>query len=276
VLALGAAAVLTLSTQGGDAGRAGTPGAGADHPLRREDLVVTEERFGPRDYQVALVYRPRGDVRRNKTIYLFHGGGWTKGDAEGSRYQALYFARRGWTIVNAQYRLGDDGEFVLNDLAKLLRRYEGDPRVDPGRQIASGGSAGGHVALMMAGSVAKGHFQGAIVWSPVVSPRLAYLDGRATDSNAAQRILGREAARVWGDDHWSDGAAGRRLAADLPPVWVAGSADEFVVWQHQGGLLCRLMGPDRCTSTVVEGDRHVPVTPELAADAERWATRQVN
>lgn len=274
-ISLLAASVVAFAAIAADGGSAEPARAGSDQPLPEKDLVVTEERFGPRDYQVAHVYRPAGGEQQNKTVYLFHGGGWTKGDAAGSRYQAAYFARRGWTVINAQYRLDDDGRFVLNDLGKLLRKYEKDPRVDPDRQIASGGSAGGHVALMMAGSVAKGHFKAVVAWSPVVSPRLAYMDGKAADSNASQRSLGRDAAKVWGGDDWSHGAAGQQLAADLPQVWVAGSADEFVVWKHQGGLLCRMMGPERCTSTVVKGDRHVPVTPELAADAERWASERV-
>lgn len=94
-------------------------------------------------------------------MLIFHGGGWKGGDPSSMAPHCRYFASRGLVCFTAEYRLLDqqpkaDGSPVLvSDLvddARTALRYvvehAGELGVDPQRLIVSGGSAGGHLALM--------------------------------------------------------------------------------------------------------------------------------
>jgi acetyl esterase/lipase len=125
--------------------------------------------FHPRDMQLHrnLVYGPldrhRLDVWRLSTtptdapvIYYLHGGAWTFGDKrEQGRPMLHEFVRRGWIVVASNYRLAprfpwpaqiEDATRALGWIKKNIRTYGGDPH----RVVVAGGSAGGHLASLLA------------------------------------------------------------------------------------------------------------------------------
>lgn len=125
--------------------------------------------FHPRDMQIHrnVVYGPRPrqrlDVWRLSTtptdapvIYYLHGGAWTFGDKrEQGRPMLHEFVRRGWIVVASNYRLAprnpwpaqiEDATRALGWIKKNIATYGGDPD----RVVIAGGSAGGHLASLVA------------------------------------------------------------------------------------------------------------------------------
>jgi len=101
------------------------------------------------------VDRPPGWTAADKrpAIVFFFGGGWTGGKPEQFRSQAEYFAKRGLVCFRADYRVKSrDGvlpsacvEDAL-DATRWVRSHAAEWGIDPGKIIAAGGSAGGHLA----------------------------------------------------------------------------------------------------------------------------------
>jgi acetyl esterase/lipase len=102
------------------------------------------------------VYTSRAGAENAPVLLQIHGGGWVIGD---KREQALplmlHLAARGWVCVAANYRLSPRATFPdhLIDLKlalRWIRTHIGRFGGDPGFVVATGGSAGGHLAALVA------------------------------------------------------------------------------------------------------------------------------
>ncbi len=125
--------------------------------------------FHPRNMQLHrdVVYGPltrhRLDIWRRSTtptdapvIFYLHGGAWTFGDKRQQARPMLHeFVLRGWIVVASNYRLAplnpwpaqiEDATRALGWIKKNIATYGGDP----GRVVIAGGSAGGHLASLVA------------------------------------------------------------------------------------------------------------------------------
>ena len=102
----------------------------------------------PPDYQPGKAY---------PTIVFFFGGGWMNGNIGQFTPHAHYFASRGMITIEADYRVKnrhgtppfksvEDGKSAM----RYVRSHAQLLGVDPDRIVASGGSAGGHVAAATA------------------------------------------------------------------------------------------------------------------------------
>lgn len=87
------------------------------------------------------------------TIIFFFGGGWNGGSIEQFRPHAKYFASRGLISIVADYRVKNrqgttpfDAVSDAKSAIRYLRIHHEDLGIDPNKIIASGGSAGGHLA----------------------------------------------------------------------------------------------------------------------------------
>jgi acetyl esterase/lipase len=102
------------------------------------------------------VYRHRDHPRRCPTLLQVHGGGWVMGSKnEQGLPLMLHLAAQGWVCVSADYRLSPRATFPdpLIDLKHALRwiREKGPGYgVDPDFVVVTGGSAGGHLAALVA------------------------------------------------------------------------------------------------------------------------------
>jgi acetyl esterase/lipase len=92
-----------------------------------------------------------GDKR--PAIVFFFGGGWTSGTTEQFSRQAAYLAKRGMVAARADYRvksrhnvLPDQCVEDAKSAVRWLRKNAAGLGIDPDRIVASGGSAGGHIA----------------------------------------------------------------------------------------------------------------------------------
>jgi acetyl esterase/lipase len=102
------------------------------------------------------VYRHRDHPTGCPTLLQVHGGGWVVGSKnEQGLPLMLHLASQGWVCVSADYRLSPRATFPdpLVDLKHALRwiRQEGPAYgVDPDFVVVTGGSAGGHLAALVA------------------------------------------------------------------------------------------------------------------------------
>jgi len=106
------------------------------------------------NYECKLdVYTKRTITKPLPTVLLIHGGGWVGGTKEGTLMMALPYLEMGLAVVNVEYRLAksslapaavEDCRLALRWVFKNAKEYG----FDTTKVIVTGGSAGGHLALM--------------------------------------------------------------------------------------------------------------------------------
>ena len=109
--------------------------------------------YGPHGkWNLLDVYRPKeaGDVLL-PVIVSVHGGGWVYGDKERYQYYCMNLARRGFAVVNFNYRLAPEDPFpaAIEDVNRVfcwLADYAGDFGMDLERLYTVGDSAGGQLS----------------------------------------------------------------------------------------------------------------------------------
>lgn len=101
-----------------------------------------------------LTYPP--DMENNKNypaIVFFFGGGFKKGTMEQFEPHALYFAELGMIGIRVDYRVSSrhgttpfESVKDAKSAIRYIRKHAKEFQIDPERIVASGGSAGGHLA----------------------------------------------------------------------------------------------------------------------------------
>ena len=124
------------------------------HP--RDVQVVSDVAYGSHPRQVLDVWRTPRTPAHAPVIIYFHGGAWTFGvKREQGRPMLHEFVARGWIVVTSNYRLAPtdpwpahivDAKRVLGWVKKNIANYGGDAD----RVVVAGGSAGGHLASLVA------------------------------------------------------------------------------------------------------------------------------
>ncbi len=113
--------------------------------------------YGPAGKRNMLdIYRPRERSGPCPTLFQIHGGAWmvSKKDEQGLPLM-YHLAARGWVCVAANYRLSPRATFPdhLIDVKRALawiKRNGAEYGADPAFVIVTGGSAGGHLAALVA------------------------------------------------------------------------------------------------------------------------------
>ncbi|QEU93937.1 alpha/beta hydrolase [Streptomyces kanamyceticus] len=232
-------------------------------------------------------------TRQNITVYghggtplvILHGGYWSK-DTDWSGW-ARWFAARGFTVYDTDYRLTSDAVWpaqrddVLAALRWVGRRENG------ARPLVLGSSAGGQLALQ-AGTYGSGlsRVRGVVALSPVASPYRAWLAGAERGASperrelrgAAERLAGcvpdRAGARCW--ERWGDLAAVSHASGpDDAPLFLVHSTGDFVPVVHSVELATaqRRAGLRDVTVRTVGGSAHgAPLLkePGMARDVLHW------
>jgi acetyl esterase/lipase len=106
------------------------------------------------NYECKLdVYARRTPDVATPTVIYIHGGGWVGGTKEGAQLNLLPYLEMGFSVVNVEYRLArvslapaavEDCRVALRWVFKNAKTYG----FDTTRIVVTGGSAGGHLALM--------------------------------------------------------------------------------------------------------------------------------
>lgn len=124
--------------------------------VRHEDRVYRTTPQGELSLHFSLPAEWKPADRRPAIVFFF-GGGWKQGSYTQFVPQADYFASRGMVAACADYRIAsihrttpdacvEDAKAAI----RWLREHAADWGIDPGRIVAAGGSAGGHLAACTA------------------------------------------------------------------------------------------------------------------------------
>jgi acetyl esterase/lipase len=206
-------------------------------------------------YSVANNYQCKLDVyaRQNTsgpvpTVLHIHGGGWVAGAKETEILEALPYFELGCSFVNVEYRLAsvslapaavEDCRLALRWVHQNAKRFN----FDTSRIIVTGGSAGGHLALMTGMLDESAGFDAAKDWDPasLSLPVAAIINWYGiTDVRGLLSGPNRQGYAV----SWLGGQVGReelaRRVSPLtyvrkgnPPIFtVHGDNDELVPYSH--------------------------------------------
>jgi acetyl esterase len=130
--------------------------AGAAAAAKVEESIYKKTPQG--DLKI-YVHFPPGWTTRDKrpAIVFFFGGGWTSGRVTQFEPQAKYLAQRGMVAARADYRVrsrhGTTPDKCVEDAKSAVRWLRANAAklgIDSQRIVASGGSAGGHIAACTA------------------------------------------------------------------------------------------------------------------------------
>ncbi|HUT10990.1 MAG TPA: alpha/beta hydrolase [Thermoguttaceae bacterium] len=135
-----------------------------------EEENITYGKGGDRELKLDLA-RPEGDGPFPALVFI-HGGGWRGGQRSGYRGEIVEAAKRGYVAVTVSYRLTEPDEqgkakypfpAQVHDVKCAVRWLRADAaryHVDPNRIGATGGSAGGHLSLMLGLTDAEANLEG--------------------------------------------------------------------------------------------------------------------
>lgn len=187
------------------------------------------------------VYHPAEASGNGTALIILYGGGWRAGERSRVRESALAMAGRGYVCVAPDYRLTPEAPWPaqIHDVKAAIRwtrASAGRLGFQPERLALQGHSAGGHLALLAAGTPGLPQFEGeggnpgvneevaAVV--AVYPPVLFYASGqRPSGASPASALLG---------DGATDEAARRAspiayVSPRFPPVFLLhGTKDDVV------------------------------------------------
>ena len=128
-------------------------------PALKPTQLFAYKQVGGRELKLH-VFQPPGWTARDRrpAFVVIHGGGWTGGDPTRMYSFADHFARQGMVGISVEYRLLKPGTGVTvfdcvqdgRSAIRYVRSHAAELGIDPARIVASGGSAGGHVAVATA------------------------------------------------------------------------------------------------------------------------------
>ncbi|WP_033296069.1 alpha/beta hydrolase [Amycolatopsis jejuensis] len=235
-------------------------------PFRMHDPEVVRDRnvaYAPGGKRFLLdVFRPRSPVRDAPVLLQIHGGAWTIGNKEEQGQPLMrHLTRRGWVCVAINYPLSPANRWPAHIVAAKqalawIREHIAEYGGDPGFVAVTGGSAGGHLAALLALSqndpALQPGFEEADTSVQACVPHYGVYD-IAASSGAAEsrhRLETLMARRVFAPEHRLDDYLAAspmdRISEDAPPFFVIhGKHDSLVPVEEAQEFVARLRAKSR-------------------------------
>lgn len=101
------------------------------------------------------IYKPKNLKAASPALIFIHGGGWSKGDKSDYLSYLVDYAKKDYVTVTVSYRLSGDASFPaavrdVKDAVRWIRSNSEKYMINPDKIAVIGGSAGGHLAMMLA------------------------------------------------------------------------------------------------------------------------------
>ena len=198
-------------------------------------------------------------------VIVIHGGGWVQGDKDRMlESYCLPFVRRGMVVANVEYRLAKSAPApaAVNDVLKAaqwFQEHSAEYKVDAKRIVATGNSAGGHLALMTALAPASADLGPSIRIAAVID-----FFGVADVADQLEGPNQRPYAVAWIEEQPGRVDLARRLSPityvrkGLPPILALhGDADPTVPYEQSVALVKALKSAgDDAELITVPGGQH--------------------
>jgi acetyl esterase/lipase len=194
------------------------------------------------------VYRPAGSVSPVPIVIFIHGGGWVVGSKESAVLHVVPYLEMGFAVVNVEYRLAKVAlaPAAVEDVRRALRWVWVNAKTyafDTTKIIVTGGSAGGHLALMCGMLSPSAGFDQTTGWDPAaVTPKVAAIVNWYGITDVADLLDGpnyQQYAAAWLGSLPNRTELAKAVSPltyvrkDIPPVFtVHGDADPLVPYQH--------------------------------------------
>ena len=110
-------------------------------------------RVGARSLQLDL-FTPTNLTHSVPGLIFIHGGGWKGGKRQDYRVYTTHFAKLGYVVATISYRLVPEAPYPAcvqdaKNAVRWMRANAAQWHVDPDRIVVIGGSAGGHLSMMV-------------------------------------------------------------------------------------------------------------------------------
>ncbi len=212
--------------------------------------------FYPQGVKPSAAELSTGALKRTAVVHFF-GGGWTGGTPKQFYEQCAFYAAHGMVAITADYRVKsrahttpfecvNDGKSVI----RWVRSHAATLGIDPDRIVASGGSAGGHVAVCTA--LIPGHDDISDDWAVSCVPDALILFNPVLDTTAAGygsgKVKGRE-TEISPNHHITEG---------LPPTILFHGTDDHTVPFANAAFFAKTMRAkgNACTLFPIKGADH--------------------
>ena len=228
------------------------------------------------------VFSPTGGIEALPTVVWIHGGAWISGDKHDVAPYLRTIASRGYTTVALNYTISPETTYPtalsqLNDaLAYLVENAEGF-RIDPGRIVIAGDSAGAQLTSQLAALVSNPDYAELVGIEPALTDeqlRAVVLNCGIYDVSGIPNApgIGGWGFRValWsyiGDRDWSDHPGGVQMStldfvtADFPPTSISGGNGDPLTASQSRPLAAKLDGLGVSVTEVFYADDHKPSLP---------------
>lgn len=236
--------------------------AGCAPRARGDDDGPTRFAYGPHPSQYAELSLPAGSAPA-PVVVVIHGGYWRSSyGAELGRPLAADLVGRGFAALNVEYRrVGDGGGWPQTgqDVAAAVDALaERATRLDLGRVVALGHSAGGQLAGWLAARrVGAVSLAGAVLQAGVLDLVRGSADGLG--GGAVDAYLGGSPAQV--PVAYAAASPVALVPLGVPTVCVHGTADTLVsIDQSEGFVAAASAAGDATTLRTFAGDHFDPIT----------------
>lgn len=216
------------------------------------------------------------DIARPKTadgplpaVVFIHGGGWRGGDKAAFRGALLGYAKAGYVAVSVQYRFAPAHKWPaqIEDVKCAVRYLRGRAKelnIDSERIGAAGGSAGGHLALLLGTTHGRKELEGTgghAEFSSRVSA-VASIAGPTDFEQVFPPLVEVMIQDLLGGTRPGDSAVNKNASPihhltpdDAPLLAIHGTADELVPYAQATSLTqaCKEKGIDASLITIENG-----------------------
>jgi acetyl esterase/lipase len=209
------------------------------------------------------VYLPAlpADGGRSPAVVWIHGGGWVGGTKDEARAKEICstLTAAGYVAVSIDYKLGDrawpTNLLDCKNAVRFLRAHAAEYHVDSDRIAVAGGSAGGHLALMVAYTTGEKDLEPGAPYPGVSSAVRCVIDmygitdaltrqNMAADGTPNGVLRDAESPRVFGGPRgthaavWALGSPVTHVTAKTPPTLILhGHADTTVDYKQAEELV---------------------------------------
>lgn len=213
-------------------------------PYLQDDVWVWRNvQYGEVDGVKLLLdaYLP-ADNEVHPAVVNIHGGGWRNGSKDGFLREGIEYARQGVAAFSIGYRLSGVAPYpaAVDDCwaaVRWIRGHAAELNVDRTRMAVQGGSAGGHLALMMA--FMEPDEAGLDNYFVCVATKNPPTDFTADDEmhSEAALVAFMGAPREQAPDRYRAASPVTYISPDDPPVFVVHGTEDRTVPYHQALVL---------------------------------------
>lgn len=119
----------------------------------REITGLTYSKTPEKELKLDIILPPSTNKPLPCLVFI-HGGAWKGGKREDYRVYTLHFASLGYVCATISYRFSQEAPYPAavidcRNAVRWIRDHAAEYSIDPNRIAALGGSAGGHLAMML-------------------------------------------------------------------------------------------------------------------------------